>query len=167
LDSDRQKKDSKDKQPGNKKTIKKKKLGEYIKEFEGNLEQFLSTDSAPSPGFPLFIITIAILKDCLDAPLDIVIVGAVITTLTSFIMAIILFFWVWGKLSGGWWKKKLIRWLWVRYVMIAILEILPFFKIVPAATIFVLMAHHREKKVVKLFNLALEEIKGAHLQSLK
>ncbi len=43
-------------------------------------------------------------------------------------------------------------------------EFIPIVKIIPANTIFILLAHYREKKIVKLFNLALEEMRSGGLK---
>lgn len=64
--------------------------------------------------------------------------------------------WCKGRISGGFWKKKAIGWLWKRYLATFIIELIPFFNIIPTNVIFVLMAHYKEKKMVKLFNAALE-----------
>ena len=72
---------------------------------------------------------------------------------------VILFFWIRGKISGGLWKKQMIKWLYRRLLLAAVIEIFPVLKIIPATTILILMAHYHEKKIVKLFDLTLEELK--------
>jgi len=129
--------------------------------FDDGDEKMLVGESAIKPDFPYIIVTAAIIKDLLDIPLDVSVVGIILTTILSFILFLVLFMWVLGKLGGGWWKKKIIRWLWIRYIAAIILEFVPFFQIVPATTIFILMAHYKEKKIVRLFNLALEELRHA------
>lgn len=130
-------------------------------DFDEGDERLLSSAPAKEPGFPVIIFTFAVIKDCLDLPLELSVIGILLTTLLSVLLSVILFLWVLGKLSGGWWKKKIIRWLWVRYLAVVVIELFPLFKIVPATTIFILMAHYREKKLVKLFDLALEEFRRA------
>jgi len=129
--------------------------------FEDGDEKLLVAEPAEEPDFPQIIFMAAVMKDLLDIPLELSIIGIILTTMLSFVLSIVLFIWVLGKLSGGWWKKRIIRWLWIRYVAVIILEFFPFFKIVPATTIFIYMAYKREKKIVKLFNLALEELHNA------
>jgi hypothetical protein len=118
------------------------------------------SDNKPAEAnFPHMFFLLALLKDTLDIPLELSIIGIVLTTILSFFIAVAIFFWCKGKMSGGWWKKKVIRWLWIRYVAVVILEFIPFFKLIPATTIFVWMVHNKEKEIVKLFNEVLETIK--------
>jgi hypothetical protein len=113
-----------------------------------------------TPSFPVIIVGLAILKDFLDV-LDLSIIGIIFTTITSILVSLILAFWTFGRASGGWWKKRLIKWLIKRFIIMLGLELIPFFKIIPATTIFILMAHYREKKMVKIANLILEELHRA------
>ncbi len=113
-----------------------------------------------TPPFPVIIVGLAILKDFLDV-LDVSIIGIIFTTIASILVSIILAFWTFGRASGGWWKKRLFTWLIKRFLIMLGLELVPFFKIIPATTIFILMAHYREKKLVKIANLVLEELHRA------
>jgi hypothetical protein len=70
----------------------------------------------------------------------------------------VLFFWFLGKIHGVWWKKKTISWLWKRLLLGAVIEHIPFLKLIPTFTILVLMAHYRETKLVKILNAVLEEL---------
>lgn len=126
-------------------------------EFTEGDEELIIKNPPKNPRFPYIIVALAILKDLLDVG-DLSIVGIVLTTAVSFLIAIVLFFWTLGKLSGGWWKKKMISWLWKRYILAIAIEFTPFGKIIPATTIFILMAHYREKRIVKVLNEALEEL---------
>ncbi|MEK7185641.1 MAG: hypothetical protein AAB726_03395 [Patescibacteria group bacterium] len=154
--------------PGNIKTQELQRILGRVREifndkgenFEDGDEELIVEDPPEEPNFPYLMLMAAILKDVLDS-LDLSIVGIILTTIFSFIFAITMFIWCLGKLKGRFWKKYIIRWLWKRYVVVIIIEFIPFFKIFPIATIFVLMAHHHEKKIVRLFNLALEELRGA------
>lgn len=125
---------------------------------DGDVENLLSTKKVELPPFPLFMFIIAILKDLIDIA-DITLVGIIVTTIVSAIFSVILFFWLFGKVSGKWWKKKVVGWLWKRYVAAIIIEFIPFLKLAPTMTIFIIMAHRRETKVVKAINFALEELK--------
>ncbi len=138
-----------------------KKEGE---DFSDGDAQLLLEKPPEKPGFPFIILPLAVLKDLLDIPGELSIIGILVTTVLSFILALILFFWVMGKLGGGWWKKRMIGWLWRRYIVAMCIEFLPFGKMIPATTIFVLMAYHHEKKIVKLFDSALEKLHSAGLK---
>lgn len=129
--------------------------------FEDSDAKQLIAEPAEEPDFPIVIFLAAIIKDFLDIPFELSIVGIILTTALSFVLSAVLFVWTLGKMSGGWWKKRIIKWLWIRYVAVFIIEFIPFFKIVPTATIFIYMAYRRETKIVKLFNLALEEFRRA------
>lgn len=133
-----------------------------LREIGGNFddsEKVLSVTNIPkNPPFPFAILAIAILKDLLDIPATLIILGIPFSMALSFVLALVLFFWILGKIGGGWWKKKVISWLWKRYILTIVIEIIPFFSMIPATTIFVLMAHYHETKTVKLLNLALKKI---------
>lgn len=124
--------------------------------FEDEDAQRLQEAPPSTPGFPFMIAGVSLLKDVLDWPFDVSLVFAIVAWLLSVLMGLILTFWTFGKISGGWWKKSLIRWLWMRFFIMLGLELIPFVNMIPANTIFVLMAHYKEKKIVKLFDEALE-----------
>ncbi len=132
-----------------------------------NLEKgditLLLKNTPTEPSFPFIMVTLAVIKDILDIPGELSIIGIVATTILSVFISLILLFWCLGKLSGGWWKKKIIGWLWTRYIFAVLIEFLPFMKMIPATTIFILMAHNKEKKIVKLLNFALEAFHDAGL----
>lgn len=117
----------------------------------GEAEQVLS-DPPSTPSFPIFIASMAVLKDILDIPGDFGIVTIILTTLASVTLGFIIFLWGLGKISGGLWKKAMIKWFWKRFMLMFLIEIIPFGKMVPATTILVLMAHYREAKFVKLID---------------
>lgn len=119
----------------------------------------LLTEAPPvQPDFPFIMVGIAVLKDLLDT-LDLTLIGIVFTTVFSFLIAFVLFFWFFGKMSGARWKKKLIKRLWKKYIIAIVIEFIPFMKIIPATTILVFMAHYKEVELVKLANQGLEELK--------
>lgn len=129
---------------------------------EGN-EELLVKNPPEKPPFPGIILSIALLKDLLDAA-EITGIGVLITTALSFLIGLVLFLWTLGKLSGGWWKKKLVRKVFIKYGLAITIEFLPVLKLIPTATIFVLMAHYDETKVVRLLNGALERIRSGGLK---
>ena len=125
---------------------------------DGDVENLLSTKKVELSPFPLFIFIIAILKDAFDIA-DFTLIGTIFTFFTSIIFGLIIFFWLLGKVSGKWWKRRVLNWLWKRYILMLIIEFVPFLKLAPTMTIFIIMAHRRETKVVKAINFALEELK--------
>lgn len=129
-------------------------------DFEDEEKKELLINPPKRPGFPFLIVGVAALKDLLDT-LDVTGIGVFFTTVLSLILALIMGLWSFGKMSGGWWKKRLIRWLLIRYLLVVIIEFIPGIKIIPTNTIFIIMAHNKEKKIVQLFNLALEKLKKA------
>lgn len=132
--------------------------GETIDDGDVGIIRELKTEKVPLPPFPYFIFSIALLKDIVDVIATITLVGIVLSMALSFLFALILFFWTMGKMSGGWWKKRLINYILVRYGITIAIEFIPGVNIIPTTTIFILMAHYRETKIVKLLNLALEEL---------
>ena len=146
-------------------------VGEIKDFFEESKETFTDEDakmvmSAPPKlsDFPTFIFFVSLVKDILDIPLELSVIGIIVTTLLSAIIYVILFFWSLGKLSGGWWKKRLIKKLWRRFIICGVIEFLlpvPWIKMIPANVIFTLMTHYSETKLVKMLNLALEKIRAA------
>ncbi len=137
------------------------KEGEALSDEDLNELTTLNAKPATLPDFPFFIVSLAVLKDIIDFG-DLLIVGIVITTALSFVIAVILFFWVLGKTSGGRWKKKILKKLFVRLGIVITIEFIPFFKILPVTTVFVLLAHYDETKVVKLINSGLERLRGSN-----
>jgi hypothetical protein len=144
-----------------------KQLREFTNEvkdiFKDNNEEMPGEDLAlliknppKQPAFPDVILTMALVKDGIDIG-DVTVLGIVGTTVLSFVITIVLLFWFRGKMKGRWWKKVIIKKLWVWILGALIIEYIPFLKIIPTTTILVLMAYYREKKIVRLFNLLLEK----------
>jgi ABC-type phosphate/phosphonate transport system permease subunit len=126
----------------------------------GNEEakQLLGEGKDPKiPSFPVLIFGLAAIKDAVDM-LDLTVIGAVVVFFFSVIFAIILGIWTYGKISGGWWKKALIKKILQRYAICITLEMIPFVQLVPTTMVFVLLAHYHETKIAKLFNEALEQL---------
>ncbi len=121
----------------------------------------LVTEAPPQvPSFPTLMFGMALVKDMLDV-LDFTVIGVIATFLFSIVFAFALALWSLGKISGGWWKKILIRKLLVRFAITFAIEMIPFIRIVPTNIVFVLLAHYHETKVAKLFNEALERLHAA------
>lgn len=117
----------------------------------------LVTDKPTNPTFPFIMMTVAVLKDIIDIPGELSAIAIVLTTLLSALLSLILSIWTYNRMSGGWWKKRIIRTIWKRWLIATLIEISPWGKMIPANTIFIWMANNSEKKIVKLANLALEE----------
>jgi len=111
------------------------------------------------PQFPVMIASMAVLKDILDS-IDATGFGIIVTTFTTIGISLVIALWMLGKMSGGWWKGRMIKWFWNRYLLMFIVEFIPFLKFVPATTVLVLMAHYKETRVVKLLNSGLEILHG-------
>lgn len=122
----------------------------------------IKTRKMEDPDFPYFILIIAVLKDIVDVVATATLVGVAVSMALSFLFSLILFFWTLNKI-GGWfgYKKKMVGWLLRRCGIVIIIEFIPGLNIIPTTTIFILMAHYRETKVVKLINLALGELQRA------
>ncbi|MEK7176962.1 MAG: hypothetical protein AAB719_01540 [Patescibacteria group bacterium] len=135
--------------------------------FEDGDAKRLVEDPPQHSDFPFMILVVAMAKDTLDwvgTALALTIIGIIVwifVYIVGLVLALALFMWCFSKSSGGWWKKKIIRYLWIRYALAMCIELIPGLNLIPANTIFILMVHYREKKIVKLFNLALEEMKKA------
>lgn len=130
-------------------------------EFTDEDVRQMATERPPSiPSFPLLMVTAGLIKDAVDV-LDLTIVGVIAAFFFSIVFAFIMFFWSLGKISGGWWKKGMIKWVLRRAGIVLILEIFPFIQIIPATTVFILLAHYHETKIAKLFNEGLEHLHKA------
>ncbi len=130
--------------------------------FGVEIEAMLSS-IAEKPSFPIFILVFAIIKDILDAPLGLSLIFTILTSILSLFLSLILYMWVSSRLSGGVWKRGMIGWMWTRYIAVVLIEFIPLVNIVPAYTIFILMAHNKENKIVQLFNDSLEMIQSAKI----
>ena len=143
-------------------------LDEVATLFSSRGEQFTNEDAdqltkepAPSiPSFPYLMVFAGIIKDMVDV-LDFTIVGTIAVFFFSLIFSFILMFWCLGKISGGWWKRGMIRWVLKRLAFCIGIEMFPFVQLIPATTTFILLAHFRETKIAKLFNEGLERLHKA------
>lgn len=118
------------------------------------IQALVDADRPEEPKFPFFIVCIALLKDLLDA-LDLTVVGIFLTTLFTFILGAILFIWLWRDMSGPAWKKKHAEKMAKRLLAVVGLEFIPFLKIIPINTVWVLMNHYEKKNLAQALNDAL------------
>lgn len=130
---------------------------DFASQFNSNTARMVLENRPVAPNFPFLMLMLAGIKDFLDTA-DLIIIGILFTTALSFVLSLIIFFWIIGRLSGGWWKKWLTRKLWMRYIVMVFIEFMPFFKVIPATTIMILMTHYSETKVVKMFDAALKKM---------
>lgn len=109
--------------------------------------------SIPSkPSFPLFIFSLAILKDVLDFA-QLTIIGIILSWAVTIVFAIIALFWCMGK--AGFLKKRFVIKPLVSMVTVGLLPVLGF---LPEASVFVLWMHYRETKYVGDILKSLENI---------
>lgn len=110
-----------------------------------------------SVSFPLEIFLLAITKDILDGVTEFGVVTTVLGQITSILVGVVLFFWTFSKISGWFgYKKRLITFMLRILAGTIIVEFIPFIRILPANSIYILMAHYHETKFVRLVNLALD-----------
>ena len=138
-------------------------IGSVQNFFKDNNEVF-DTDATPElkgalpsePSFPVIIFILAITKDVLDWPANLSVVLAVFASVLSFVIGIIIFLWLLGKL--GFFKKQLLKWAWKRFIVVIAAEIIPGLNMLPWATVFVYLAHKKETKLVRLLFASLERL---------
>lgn len=126
--------------------------------YEEGDAKLLITNRPVKPDFPFGIFFLAVVKDVLDA-LQLTILLALLVLVITLPILLILAFWFHNKMSGVWWKKKLLAKFWKRFAPAALIESLPLVGLIPATTILVLMAHHSETKFVQMLNGALESLR--------
>jgi hypothetical protein len=126
--------------------------------YEADDSKLLLENAPEKPQFPTVMLTLALLKDLFDA-VDATLILIVLTTVLSFVISLVLFLWILGKMGGGWWKRKIIKKLWVKWGIATVIEFIPLGKIIPATTIFVLMVHYDESKIVRVLNGALSRMR--------
>lgn len=116
-------------------------------------------DPPQEPDFPYLIVGLAVTKDLIDIAGNLTIIGLIVTIPLSGAISVALGIWCLGKIEGGWWKKAIIKRLWQRYALATVVEFIPFGQMIPATTIFVLMAHYHEKKIVQILDGALSKFR--------
>jgi len=136
--------------------------------FEDGDEKLNVPDTQPIPSFPINMVLIAFLKDALDAATGLTVVLYVMSWIMWPIVYLILFFWIRYRMGGVMWKGAIIRRIYIkfifnRFITSALIELIPVLNVIPTTTIIVLMAHYKEKKLVRLANLVLEELHKAKI----
>ncbi len=127
--------------------------------FENEDIEAIDGDLPTRKHFPGMIFSLAVLKDIVDS-VSLTGIGLVLTTMTSISIAVILFCWILLN-GGGTWKKRMMKNIWARFVAYAVLETIPYINLIPFTTILIWTIHNKEKKIVRLFNSALEKFKNA------
>lgn len=114
--------------------------------------------------FPIVMLAVALLDDVVFDPVQLTVVGAVLTFIMGKFVTLTLIIWFFGKMNGRLWKRAMVKWFWVRFIGVIVIESLPIISLVPATTILVFMAANREKKFAQMFNEALEAFHGSGLK---
>ena len=140
------------------KTLFEEKIGET---FDDEYLDEIKINPPEEPHFPYLILMAAISKDILDGILAATLVGAFFSWFFALLLGFIIFMWLMGKLGIG--RKMLLRWAIKKAGITIVIESIPFLAIVPTATIFVVLAHYKEREIVQLFFLALEKIQKGGL----
>lgn len=121
----------------------------------------------PRAPFPTEMFITALIKDILDAPIESGIVTTIAGQIVSTVMGVVLFMWTFGKISGWFgYKKKLVRRILIFMAGTFVVEFIPFVRIAPANTVYVLLTHYEESKAVKLINLALDVMDRKNVVSI-
>lgn len=118
----------------------------------------MTVNPPEEPQFPTLILLAAIMKDVIDLVATSSIIFSIFTLITSFILSLVIFFWLLGKL--GFAEKQLVRWFIRWAVLVVLVEFIPLVNAIPMATIFVILAYNRERAVVQLFFTALKSLQG-------
>lgn len=141
----------------------------------------LTLHTPGKPPFPILILLLSVPKDIVDAftlltdgaavtgiGLVLLVLGRVFATAFSALTALVLFLWILGKLNVAqkWGIRALVRkfatWAITRWAGATAAEF--FVPLLPMATIFVLLAHHRENKYVAMLLTAAERMGNAFKQ---
>lgn len=126
--------------------------------------EFFQDNPPEKPSFPIVMLTFAFVKDIVDVLVNLTIILAVLTSVFSLCFSVVLFAWVYFRTgSGGSVQRKMIRWVWTRYIVTVLIEFVPFVNIIPTNTILILMVHNKETKLVQLIEQSLEYIHGAKI----
>jgi hypothetical protein len=139
-------------------SIREKYAAEGERFEEEDAHELINNKRPETPPFPIFIFLCAAFADFTKIFLDFLVVTIPVAMIIGIMTSFMLFFWMWGKVKGMWYKKMILGWAWKRFIITAFAESFPILNIFPGATIFVLMAHFRETKVVRLMNAALDAI---------
>jgi hypothetical protein len=133
-------------------------FGEAGLDYENeDIKALLKEEAPEEPHFPFFIFFLAIIKDILDA-LDLTGVGAILTTIFSIILGAVLLIWMWRKMRGPVWKKQHAQKMAKRLLAVVGLEFIPFLKIIPINTIWILMNHYEETHLAQALGGALSRL---------
>ena len=131
-------------------------------DYEITFEEISEMPSEKISHFPVVIFGFAVIKDFILDPLVLAVtlvlfpVGWLLGIMVSMTFGLVLFVWMINKSSFI--QRRIWTWF-IRTVFIAILvSFFPLVRfIVPEYTILVLLAHHKETKLVRKFNKLLEQ----------
>ena len=137
------------------KNIFREETGEELTDEE---IQDLIKNKPENEEFPTIIFLLALTKDALDIPEDLSVVFAIVGSISSVVLGLIIWLWLWGKL--GLVKKYLIRKVATTGPVTAMGEFIPFFNMLPMATIFILLTHYQNTKLVRAFFMVAEKLES-------
>jgi len=112
-------------------------------------------DPPDNPSFPFFIFSLAVVKDTID-----VLTGGLVSFFVTLVVLPIVWLWLIGKVGMG--SKFLLR-----KAVWFLFDSIPLLSFAPVYTVFVLIAHNREKKAVQILMAVLEAVEKGKLQSFK
>jgi hypothetical protein len=134
----------------------KKLFGDADEGFEEGMIGELKTNPPEDPDFPYLITFTAVVKDALD-----IASAGLLTWIFSAFFAFILWMWWSGKIGLA--QRMLLKWGVKRAVAFIGADAVPVLGVLPFATLFVVIAHNKEKKIVQLLLASLEKVKKAGL----
>lgn len=99
---------------------------------------------APQVTFPTLMLTAAVIKDVVDA-VDFTGFGVIISSITSVIYNAAVFVWMFG-MGGGGMREKVMKRAAKRYAAMFIVSFIPWVKIIPEASLFVILTYLDRKE---------------------
>ncbi len=127
--------------------------GEEIPGEEGETTVFQNPPKHPD--FPIFIFGLAVLKDTLDVLGYATLFGWLVLWPISICISVILFMWTLSRLKLEYMSKHRMRKLTIRGIAFFIEAFVKGVDVLPLSTLFVLLTHFDESKIVKLIYRAV------------
>jgi hypothetical protein len=128
----------------------KREFGESV-----SAQESIETIKPKKNGFPYVMMGMAIFVDFSDF-LQIGVISYIAVLAINVVFFIILLVWLIGQ--GRWWKKRAIKFL-IRLGGVFIAQLIPIIGLIPWTVLFVYLKHNEDKKIVKVFNKILEQVR--------